>query len=697
MASAPYGTWKSPISAEAITKNANSYEGVLVDAVTGLLYHLERRPSENGRTVLVATSTGKDVVPSSVNVRTGVQEYGGSPALVHDSVVYYSDYADGRVYKLKVDDKGGAVGEAEAITPADKPYRYANLALHPTHPSLMVSILEDHTNDTPSTVVTSLCLINTTTKTLLSTSLLSATFVDFYALPRFSPDGKKLAWMQWNHPDMPWNGAEIHIADVSLIGSGSDVSLEVKNPKRIAGEKSKISACYPLWASPTLLLFTSDESGFVNPWVYDAAQDKSTPLFAKPINEDFAKPMWSLGESNFAFVDLEGGAQAVVFTAIREGRDVVYFGNLEGPNHVGGGHASLLENFPLVTTSSVRAAGNGKVVLLGGSGDEKTAIYQLSVRKNGDQFQGELSKVPLPSAEADGGVKLPKEMVSPARPITLDLKEDGPLHVVFYPPHNPDYSGSSVKDEKPPCVVNVHGGPTSYVSQALDWRKQYFTSRGWAWVDVNYRGSSGYGRDYISKLDANWGVVDIQDCISTVRHLSGAEWGLVDPKRCTIRGGSAGGYTTLASISLPEREEDRKVFSAAQSSYGICDLRKLAEFTHKFESRYLERLMIGSRDGKSEEEVEKELEELYQKRSPIGFVENIEVPLLILQGADDKVVPREQADLIYAKLKEKGTSIVEYKVYEGEGHGWRKEENLRDSLIREREFYERVFGFKGEE
>ncbi|KAH6892793.1 hypothetical protein BKA70DRAFT_1536483, partial [Coprinopsis sp. MPI-PUGE-AT-0042] len=325
MSSAPYGTWKSPISAEAITKNANSYEDVLVNTVTGLLYHLEHRPSENGRTVLVATSTGKDVVPSTVNVRTGVQEYGGSPALVHDSVGYYSDYTDGRMYKLKLDSEGGPVGDAEAITPgtSDKPYRYANLALHPSQPSLMVSILEDHTKDTPSTVVTTLCLINTTTKTLVSTSLLSATSVDFYALPQFSPDGTKLAWMQWNHPDMPWNGAEIHIADVSLVGSGSDVSLEVKNPKRIAGEKSKISACYPLWASPTLLLFTSDESGFVNPWVYDVAQNKSTPLFAKPINEDFAKPMWSLGEFNYALVDLEVGSQAVVFTAIREGRDVV--------------------------------------------------------------------------------------------------------------------------------------------------------------------------------------------------------------------------------------------------------------------------------------------------------------------------------------------------------------------------------------
>lgn len=261
------------------------------------------------------------------------------------------------------------------------PYRYANLALHPTHPSLMISVLEDHTNDTPSTVVTSLCLINTATKTLLLTSLLSAPSIDFYALPRFSPDGAKMAWMQWNHPDMPWNGAEIHVADVVITGSGETLLLQLKNPKQIAGERSKISACYPLWATPTLLLYTSDESGFVNPWMYDTAQDKSAALFAKPINEDFAKPLWSLGESNFALIDVEGGggrSKVVVLTAIKEGRDVVYYVNLDESSHVGGHHCDL-QDFPLVTTAAVKTAGPGRVVLIGGTGDEKKAIYRISV------------------------------------------------------------------------------------------------------------------------------------------------------------------------------------------------------------------------------------------------------------------------------------------------------------------------------
>ncbi|TFK23359.1 alpha/beta-hydrolase [Coprinopsis marcescibilis] len=668
---APFGTWVSPITAGSITKNANSIEDILVDSVTNTIYHLERRPSEKGRSVLVETVSGKDVVGPEWNVRTGAQEYGGGAAIVHNGHGYFSNFSDGRIYR--VDLKGDKPATPEPLTPADKPHRYANFALHPSKSEYLVAVLEDHTDENPSEAKTSLVVVNTSAQTI--SPLVSG--ADFYALPRFSPDGSRIVWQQWFHPDMPWLGGQIYVAETSF----SSDNLTIANPKHIAGVKEKISASYPAWATNTTLIYTSDVSGFVNPWKYDVATETPSSLLDKPLDYDFAPPFWSLGEFPYAVVS-EG--KGVVFVAIEDGRDVIYYVSL-----VSSGPSVTRIASPYVSVGAPRSLTQGEIVFAGQKGDTKKQIVKTSVSSLINQ-RAEFEVIKPPSAESSGPAEpeLSPDLVSLPRPITLELPDNkGPLYVVYYAPHNPQYEGSSIEGESPPCVVSIHGGPTGYVGQGLDWRKQYFTSRGWGWLDVNYSGSSGYGRAYIERLDGNWGISDVQDSIHAARSLSSAPYNLIDPKRITIRGGSAGGFTVLAAISTAPTESDLTVFAAAQSSYGISDLEKLEEFTHKFESKYLDKLIFGAEGGRTKEE----RDVVYQARSPIFHVDRIKTPLLILQGSIDKVVPKEQAELIYDSIKAKG-GLVEYKLYDGEGHGWRKEENLRDSLDRELDFYGRVLG-----
>ncbi|KAF9035134.1 alpha/beta-hydrolase [Panaeolus papilionaceus] len=661
---APYGTWNSPITAESITKGANSITEILVDPVTSEIYHLESRPSEKGRNVVVHTSTNTDVVGQGWNVRTMVQEYGGAPATVYDSILYFSSLTDGRVYRA------GVKGETpEPITPADKPYRYSTLTPHPTSPHLLVSILEDHTNPLPAEVQTTLVTINTTTKTVHP--LVKG--ADFYGTPRFSPDGKKLSWTEWYHPDMPWEGGIVYVADVAVKGD----ALSVSNPKRVAGEKEKVAAGYATWASDNTLIFITDVSGYMNPWRYDYTSGKATPLFATPVPEDFGYPMWVL--NYFPYTILDSAGKTGLFTAMKEGRYVFYSVDLEG------GIAPTFLPSPFAVVESLVSVNKntGEVVFTGQKTTEKTSIVQCTLS---DLQDGSFKVLKAPKKDGDSKNELPTDHISEPRPITLEVgPSKQPLHVIYYPPFNPAYEGSSIEGEKPPCVVNVHGGPTGLTTQGLNWGKQYFTSRGWGWLDVNYGGSSGYGREYVLRLASNWGLVDVADCINSASLLSAAPYSLIDPKRAVIRGGSAGGFTVLAALSIAELVgKDNGFFAGATSLYGVSDLAKLSEFTHKFESRYLDKLVGGTFS---------EIPEVYKQRSPVFHADKIVTPLLILQGEIDMVVPKEQAETIYKSIKERG-GVVEYKLYAGEGHGWRQEPNMRDAYERELGFYERVLGLK---
>ncbi|KAJ7641457.1 Alpha/Beta hydrolase protein [Roridomyces roridus] len=643
---APYGTWKSPITAHKITQDSVKLTDVLVDAATAAIYHVESRPSEAGRCVLVDSRTGRDLVGKAYNARSGVMEYGGAPAIVHSGCAYFSNFSDGRVYSVDV--KEGS--EPRPVTPESKVLRYANFDVHPTHPHLLVSVLEDHSDSSsPTSVVNTLCIINTKAQSVVP--LVSG--ADFYAAPIFSPDGSRIAWQQWYLPDMPWEGSELYVANFNAD------TVEIGTPTHIAGEKKTKSISYPAWATNETLIFTCDESGYQNPWKYDSKN--ASPIFSEPLEQDFGEPAWVLGRSPYAII--EQGKRAL-FSGFEGGRAVLYIVDLAT------GARTPLDNNPYVGIQNMRSAGPDKVVFIGERVDAAPEVAVCTLRSGSS---AEFSLISTPSA-ADPG--FPAGLISVAQAMTLKAGDDGhPVHILYYPPTNPDYAGTSIPGERPPCMVYAHGGPTAFVTHALDMMTQYYTSRGWGWLNVNYGGSSGYGRKYIERLAGQWGVVDVEDCIQAAKILSQEPYNLIDPARIVIRGTSSGGLTALGAVSMGS---DLTTFAAATSGYGISDLRLLMDDTHKFESGYGHRLLGGT---------SKEIPEVYKARSPVTHADSIVSPLLILQGDMDRVVPKEQAEAIFESIKRRG-GVVEYKLYPGEGHGWRKEETMIDALERELAFYE---------
>ena len=326
-----------------------------------------------------------------------------------------------------------------------------------------MSVLEDHTIDNPADIVTTVVIINTLTKSLHP--LVSG--ADFYALPRFSPDGSHITWKQWHHPDMPWDGGEIYVADVMV----NDDTLSVENEIHVAGTRGKVSAGYPSWRNNDTLIFTLDESGYVNPWQY--TNGKASALFPEPIQEDFGPPFRFLSSSYYALIDKNG--EIALFCATTNGRDVLYLVDLNG-----GSPPKLIES-PFVVIDTIRTVSleREEIVFKGQKTDEKATILGCSLSS---LAKGEFEVLKAAPAVIVDGAPLPRDIISLPQPITLSiLPDNSPLPVIYYPPYNPKYSGSSIEGEKPPCIVSVHGGPTNFSRQGLDWETQYFTSRGWAW------------------------------------------------------------------------------------------------------------------------------------------------------------------------------------------------------------------------
>ncbi|KAL4065539.1 Alpha/Beta hydrolase protein [Scleroderma yunnanense] len=657
-----FGTWPSPITPETITADNTTFDDVFVDPITSRVYYTERRPEENGRSVIIDAKSTEDVISSEFNARSAVHEYGGAAAVAYNKVIYFSNFNDNRVYTVDTT----TTNPPGAVTPNDIRYRYANFAVHPTANHLVAAVSEYHpdlSNDDPEKVENGLCVINTTTKAQPLPLRDSSTTI-FYAAPVFNPSGTKMAWQEWAEPWMPFEAGFIYVADVQIAND----MIQLSNIIPVAGsedESKPVSVNYPLWLSDTALLYTSDESGFANPYIYSTESGTPTAVLKSPINQDFCEPQWVFGLYPYAPI---GNGDYGIFTAFENGRNILYVLNLKTPSD-----PMQITDFPFAVAEHVRQLSGNSFVFTGATSKQLPGVVLCALNqtfvgwdaewayfKQASLFRGLENYISLPQ---------PVQVPDPDHP-------NENIQVVLYTPNNPEYKG--LTNEKPPCITHVHGGPTSMEAQGLNLVKMYYTSRGFAWLDVNYRGSSGYGRAYIEQLAGNWGILDNKDCRTAVTYLDSQN--KIDGRRAAVRGGSAGGYTTLCSVTSVSSAPT--FYKAATSAYGgISNLLDLAKKTEKFELRYMWRLLGGPPD---------EIEQTYKDRSPFFNVDNkMHTPLLMLQGDQDFVVPRDQATQLAQEVETNAPNENFFlKLYAGEGHGFRKAENIRDVLKREHGWYQ---------
>jgi dipeptidyl aminopeptidase/acylaminoacyl peptidase len=623
---APYGSWRSPITSERIVAEAVSLADVLLDG--GDVYWVEGRPREGGRYVLVRAAPGgpEDVSPAPFNVRTTVHEYGGGAATVTGGTAYCSHFPDQRLYRQE---HGRA---PEPLTPAGA-WRYADGFLDLPR-RRWVGVREDHTAGNREAV-----------NTLVAVGPdggdpghVLASGSDFYSSPRLSPDGGRLAWLSWHHPNMPWVGTELWVADVAADGG-------LANPARVAGGDEE-SVFQPEWSPDGALYFISDRSGWWN--LYRHEGGKAVPLC--PRAAEFGQPQWLLGMSTYAFVD----GRRLVCTYSERGLGRLALLDL-------GSLALTPLELPYTEFASVRAGG-GRAAFRAGSPVEPAAVVRLDLASG----KPEVLRTAVPPDPAL------RRYVSVPEPVEFPTEDGKIAHGLYYAPHNPDYAAP--EGERPPLVVKCHGGPTSAASAALDLRVQFWTSRGIAVLDVNYGGSTGYGREYRERLQGRWGVVDVDDCVNGAKFLVGQ--GRADEERVVITGGSAGGYTTLAALTF------RDYFQGGASHYGVSDAEALARDTHKFESRYLDWLI-----GAYPQE-----QALYHARSPVYHAERVRAPVIFFQGDEDAVVPPNQTEVMVEALRRTGLAVG-YLLFAGEQHGFRRAANIQRALDAELYFYSvLVFG-----
>lgn len=624
---APYGSWRSPITSELIVSETIGLAEPTLDGAD--IYWVELRPAEGGRSVVVRrTPDGRtaDVTPPEFNARTRVHEYGGGAFLVVNGVVYFSNFTDQRLYRQ------GPGAPPQPITP-EAELRYADCAFDRRRGRL-ICVREDHTGPGREPVNTIVSLDPEGGD--YGSVLVSGN--DFYSSPRLSPDGTRLAWLTWNHPNMPWDGTELWVGEL-----GEDGSLG--RAERVAGGVDE-SIFQPEWSPDNVLHFVSDRTGWWN--LYRLREGHAEPL--TELEAEFGRPQWVFRLSTYAFES----PGRIICTYTKNG--TWHLASID----LSTGRLEPLET-PYPEISYVKAA-SGRALFLGGSPTEPSSIVLLDLATGRFGVLRRASEIMIDP----GYLSLPQAIEFPTeRGLTA--------HGLFYPPKNRDYVGPP--GERPPLLVISHGGPTSATSTALNLAIQYWTSRGIAVLDVNYGGSTGYGRAYRERLAGQWGAVDVDDCVSGARYL--VERGEVDGERLIIRGGSAGGYTTLSALTF------REVFKAGASYYGVSDLEALARETHKFESRYLDRL-IGPYP---------ERRELYRQRSPIHFTDRLSCPVIFFQGLEDRVVPPDQAETMVEALRARGLPVA-YVPFAGEQHGFRRAESIKRALDAELYFYAKVFGFE---
>ena len=623
---APYGSWKSPISADLISTEGRRIIEAVADGED--IYWIEMRPTEDGRYAIVRrTPDGEmtDVTPPTFSARTRVHEYGGAALVVSDGVVYFSNFADQRIYRQTSE------SEPQPIT-LEADLRYTD-GIVDSRQNRLICVREDHT-DTENEAVNTLVAIPLDSR---DSAQILVCGNDFYSSPRLSPDGTRLAWLTWNHPNMPWDGTELWIGEINKDGS-------LGHTECVAGGVDE-SIFQPEWSPEGTLYFASDRTGWWNLYSYQAGV--VDPLYE--MEAEFGRPQWIFGMSTYGFIS----PNQIICTYSQDG--IWHLATLDTLTR----KLDRIET-PYTSISNLLPVSRG-VLFNASSSTEPASIVRLDL----DTKQVE---VVCRSSE----IEIDDRYFSPPQAIEFPTEGGLSAHAFFYPPQNRDYTAPV--DDLPPLLVISHGGPTSATSTALDLEIQYWTSRGIAVLDVNYGGSSGYGRPYRQRLNSQWGIVDVDDCVNGARYL--AEQGYVDANRLAIRGGSAGGYTTLSALTF------RDVFKAGASYYGISDLEALTKDTHKFESRYLDSLI-----GPYPEEQNR-----YRERSPIHFTDRLSCPLILFQGLEDKVVPPNQAEMMVESLHAKGLPVA-YVPFEGEQHGFRRSENIRRSSEAELYFYAKVFGF----
>ena len=595
----------------------------------GEIFWTEGRPTEGGRTVLVRqTPSGpQDVTPERFNIRNRVHEYGGAALLMHGGTVYFQNDSDQRIYRQSL-----AEGEPQPISPEGE-HRFANGVIDkPRDRGIWVH--EDHSDARSEAVnyIVAMPLEGGVLTTLVSGN-------DFYGAPTISPDGKSMAWLTWNHPNMPWDGCELWLADFARDGS-------LESPVLIAGSTEE-SIFQPAFSPDGTLYFVSDRSGWWN--LHRIAGDAVEAV--APREAEFGKCYWAFGMSTYTITsDSEAIGQYFV-----EGRwqlaqiDLANGAVIDIPTGFVGFGGLHVEDGVITTIASAVDGPEALVRIDAASGNTlETLVLSISM--------------PLDTAY----ISIPEH---------IDFPTEGGLtaHGLYYAPVNSDCVGPA--DELPPLIVVSHGGPTGSTDAEFDLKLQYWTSRGFAVVDVNYGGRTGYGREYRERLTGQWGIVDIDDCCNAARHL--VSQGLVDPERLAIRGGSAGGYTTLSALAF------RDTFDVGTSLYGISDLEAMATETHKFESRYLDGLI-----GDYPEDID-----IYLERSAIHHTDGFNCPIALFQGLEDKIVPPNQAQMIADALAEKGLPYAHVE-FEGEQHGFRRAENIISAFEGELYFYGKIFGFE---
>jgi dipeptidyl aminopeptidase/acylaminoacyl peptidase len=615
------------VTARIVAAAAVRLGGITLDADD--IYWIEGRPDQGGRSVVVKRSAdGKivDVTPAGSNVRTRAHEYGGGAFTVRDRKIYYSEFADHRLYQVQ------AGGAPEPLTPPGR-FCYADIASDPVRQRL-VCVREDHTIDGAQPVTT---LVSVPLGGPLTAGRVLVSGDDFYSTPRFSPDGSRLSWLAWRHPQMPWDGTELWLADVS--GDGA-----LEQPKRVAGGEQE-SIFQPGWSPDGTLYFVSDRTGWWNLY-----RLRNTVEAVHPLDAEFGRPQWQFGTSTWA--------------AAGDGRLVVTFAD-KGRWHLGvvdvsTGTLDLIA--PAVEPADSIAATSTHAVLLGGSTAAPDAVVRV------DLATGTVDSI---RAASHPGI----DAAFFSEPEAIEFPTDGgrTAHAFWYRPSNPQVE--PMPGERPPLIVISHGGPTAMANARLNLEIQFWTSRGFAVVDVNYGGSTGFGREYRERLRGGWGEVDVADCVGATDYLVAR--GHADPARLIIRGRSAGGYTTLAALTgRPD------AFKAGASYYGVADLERLALDTHKFESRYLDGLIAPYPEGR----------DVYRARSPLLAAERLSCPLIFFQGLEDRVVPPDQSERMAAAVRAKGLPVA-LLTFGGEQHGFRRAETIARCLEAELWFYGAVFGF----